>query len=210
MLLDTETFWLSNTPFSPSRYPGAGSLRIANVTRFALADSPQTSFALINTHLDDWSEGQRKLGASLLLARARFEAVVKKCAVFITGDFNSEQSGHDSRAYRILTGAEAPVPLPEDFNSKFGVPDGECPDFTMIDLRGATPRLAVSGFFRTFTGFQNSLGEGRYGRIDYILGGSNRGWESQRYKTANIVTDDGLLSSDHRPVYADVSIRSLA
>lgn len=88
----------------------------------------------------------------------------------------SEQTGSDSGAYRILTGVTAPKPIPSPFKEKFPVGPDLLPDFTMSDFLGATPRLDVSGFFRTFTGFEDPLGTRQGGRIDYVLGGSNGGW----------------------------------
>lgn len=69
----------------PSKYPGAGSYRIANVARFTTGCK---TFTLINTHLDDISDDQRQLGASMILTRAKYEAVQSNGPVFVTGDFN--------------------------------------------------------------------------------------------------------------------------
>jgi endonuclease/exonuclease/phosphatase family metal-dependent hydrolase len=77
------------TPFEPSKYPGAGSIRICTAIRFLFTqDSLQEQpFVLLNTHLDDQSDAQRQLGASMLLMRAQYEAV-KFGPVLLTGDFN--------------------------------------------------------------------------------------------------------------------------
>lgn len=83
----------SNTPFQPSKYPGAGSYRVCTVAQFATISSSietpsQKTFTLLNTHLDDQSDQQRRLAASLLLTRSRYEAAITNAPVFITGDFN--------------------------------------------------------------------------------------------------------------------------
>ena len=45
--------------------------------------------AVINTHLDNVSDDQRKLGASMVLHRARYEARIRPgVPVFVTGDLN--------------------------------------------------------------------------------------------------------------------------
>lgn len=44
-------------------------------------------FVYLNTHLDDQSDDERILGASLILWRARFEASQNR-TVLVTGDFN--------------------------------------------------------------------------------------------------------------------------
>ncbi len=42
----------------------------------------------LNTHLDNDSDDQRKLGSSMILARARFEAAASGGLVFLSGDLN--------------------------------------------------------------------------------------------------------------------------
>ncbi|KAG9014345.1 hypothetical protein FRB94_012751 [Tulasnella sp. JGI-2019a] len=214
-LEESDTFWLSDTPFKPSRYPSAGSFRIATVARLSvipgnsISATGERAFIFINTHLDERSEGQRELGASLILHRARYEASKVQdhaSAVIVVGDFNSEQTGSDSGAYRILTGVTLPKAIPLPFKEKFPIPDDHLRDFTMSDFLGATPRLDVSGYFRTFTGFEEPLGMKRGGRIDYVLGGSNGGWAARRYRTGSTITDDGMLASDHRPVFVDLEL----
>jgi hypothetical protein len=92
-LLATDTFWLSHTPFIPgSRFPGAGTTRIATIAHFRLLSTGSSTgeLMLLNAHLDHVSDGQRRLGAALLLHRARYEAAHAKPGVpiFVTGDFN--------------------------------------------------------------------------------------------------------------------------
>jgi endonuclease/exonuclease/phosphatase family metal-dependent hydrolase len=88
-LLSNDSFWLSDTPFEPSKYPGAGSFRICTAARFTLHENGKdTNFSILNTHLDDQSDDQRKLAASLLLHRARYEAVTTGGPVLVQGDFN--------------------------------------------------------------------------------------------------------------------------
>ncbi|QRV85023.1 hypothetical protein RhiJN_13039 [Ceratobasidium sp. AG-Ba] len=47
-----DTFWLSDTPFDVSKYPGAGSYRICTVAHFDISGK---NFTLLNTHFDDQS-----------------------------------------------------------------------------------------------------------------------------------------------------------
>ena len=45
--------------------------------------------AVINTHLDNVSDAQRKLGAAMVLHRARYEAHIRPgVPVLVTGDLN--------------------------------------------------------------------------------------------------------------------------
>ena len=81
---------ISNSPFDAgSKFPGAGSVRIATATHFILKET-NTPFMYMNTHLDDQSDAQRMLGASLILWRAHFEAAKNNghSIVLVTGDFN--------------------------------------------------------------------------------------------------------------------------
>ncbi|KAF9492689.1 hypothetical protein BDN71DRAFT_1396424 [Pleurotus eryngii] len=206
-LLSNDSFWTSNTPFEPSRFPGAGSFRICTVAHFTLAteDGPR-NFTLLNTHMDDQSDAQRRLAASLLLTRARFEAVTTGGPVLISGDFNSPSTGVDSGAYSIITGAALPVAINATFAQRFSVPDDQLPDFKMIDLRGQAPRRAVSTNFATFTGFTAPNDASHWSRIDFIFGGSNLEWTVDAYKADSVLADDGALASDHRPVFADIKI----
>lgn len=130
----------------------------------------------MNTHLDDQSDAQRRLSASLLLVRARYEAYTTGGPVFITGDFNSAATGYDSGAYQIITGNAPPVVVNSTFSEKYAVPDDFSPTFIMSDLKVDTPKMRVSGDFATFTGFNRPNDFRVFTRIDFVFGGSNGGW----------------------------------
>ncbi|THU87178.1 hypothetical protein K435DRAFT_804546 [Dendrothele bispora CBS 962.96] len=209
LLRSNSSFWLSNTPFEPSKFPGAGSFRICTVAQFTLTDTPSgepKNFTILNTHLDDQSDDERRLAASLLLTRARFEAVTTGDPVLITGDFNSESSGDSSGAYSIITGSTPPVPINQTFADKFDVGD-QAPDFKMLDLRGQAPRRMVSNNFATFTGFTAPNDTSDWSRIDFAFGDSISGkWTVNGLKVVPALSDDGTLTSDHRPTFVDVGL----
>ncbi|KAJ7193608.1 Endonuclease/exonuclease/phosphatase [Mycena pura] len=202
LALSYDSFWTSNTPFVPSRYPGAGSHRVCTTLHLQRRHGGQ-KFTVLNTHLDDRSEAQRRHAASMVLARARYEAATAGCPVFVLGDFNSPPEGRDAGAYEIATGARAPGPLPADFAAKYAV--SGAPGFALCDLRAKVPRAAVSANHATFTGFTAPNDTRSWSRIDFIFAGGC-GWEATRYKVADARADDGVLASDHRPVFADVRI----
>ncbi|KAJ6620236.1 Endonuclease/exonuclease/phosphatase [Mycena sp. CBHHK59/15] len=204
-LLSYDSFWTSNTPFQPSKFPGAGSFRVCTVTHMQRNDGGKR-FTVLNTHMDDQSDAQRRLAASLILTRARYEAVTTGAPVFILGDFNSPTTGRDSGAYEITTGTRPPVAIPADFAEKYAAPGDEQPGFTLLDLRAHTPRRAVSNNYATFTGFTAPNDTHSWSRIDFIFGGSNMGWKAVAYKVGSARTDDGVLASDHRPVFTDINI----
>ncbi|KAG8703797.1 hypothetical protein FRC09_003935 [Ceratobasidium sp. 395] len=182
-----DTFWLSNTPFDVSKYPGAGSYRVCTVAHLSVGGKDLT---LLNTHFDDQSDDQRRLAASLILYRARYEAATTNSPVFVNGDFNSPAEGADSGAYRIFSGAIPPVAINSTFASKFAVP-GKSPlpsNFTMLDTRGFSKPGVTSP----------------YGRIDFVFGASHVNWQSAAYKADEALYDDGVYLSDHRPVTVDL------
>ncbi len=181
------------TPFEPSRYPGAGSYRLCTVAQFLMADKKR-KFTVFNTHLDDQSEEQRQVGVSLILHRARYEAIMTGWPVFLLGDLNrrvhvlsifimnpshplcSPAEGEDTGAYRIVTGAEDPLPINETFTTKYSIAGDQMKGFKMLDLRGQTPPEKVSSNFATFTGFTKPGDAAEWKRIDFIFGGDTRGW----------------------------------
>ncbi|KAF8193333.1 Endonuclease/exonuclease/phosphatase [Pholiota molesta] len=189
-LLSTDSFWLSNTPFEPSRYPGAGCIRVCTVARFKTTTGDR----------------QFTIRASLLLHRARFEAVNTDAPVFVLGDFNSSSTQADSGAYKVLTGSVPPLPVGAAFTQKYPVSPSQLPSFRFIDLRAEAPRRNVSANFATFTGFSKPENVREWTRIDFVFGGSNRGWEIGRYDVQTSLSDDGVLASDHRPVFVDVKL----
>ncbi|EJD40228.1 mannose-6-phosphatase [Auricularia subglabra TFB-10046 SS5] len=199
-LIHWDTFWLSNDPTKPSRYPGAGSFRLCTVVRLRpRGGGPDV--AVLNTHLDDQSDKQRQYGASIVLARARYEEQVQGAAVVLTGDFNSQADGSDSGAYQIATGQRAPLNIDSAFAKKYAVPNG-APPFKLIDLRAETRADRIEGHFATYTGFVDVGRSREYKRIDFILGGSNKPWTPTLYKVTETLSDDGVYASDHRPVIA--------
>ncbi|KAM5546045.1 hypothetical protein V8D89_000171 [Ganoderma adspersum] len=207
-LVSNDSFWLSNTPFEPSKFPGAGSFRICTATHLVLKTDPSrpVSFTYLNTHLDDQSDDERRLAASLILARARYEAYKTKSPVIVTGDFNSEATGTDSGAYQIITGEIAPVAINATFAAKYAVPSGTLDGFTMLDLKAEVPREYISGEYATYTGFNAPGDASVYTRIDFVYGDSTKKWTADKYHVGSSLTDDGVLASDHRPVIADITL----
>ncbi|KAI0296932.1 Endonuclease/exonuclease/phosphatase [Multifurca ochricompacta] len=227
-LLATDTFWLSNTPFTPgSIFPGAGCPRLATYARFRLfaADReegnpflpppppppPPCDIVLLNTHLDHVSDDQRRLGAAMILHRARYEAAVRPgVSVLVTGTLiGASANGSDSGAYAVLTGAEPIAPaVPDEFDRRFPLPlplPDDIAGWIMQDLRVVAPRVAVGGQWATFTGFEHRKEDEAC--IDFVFGRSDGGWyEARSVFVETALSDDGMLASDHRLVVADVTI----
>ena len=132
---------------------------------------------MINTHFDEQSADQRALSASLILHRAKYEAIKTHSPVFLTGDFNSPAR---DEAYQIVTGAKAPKPLNQAFLDRYHWTAAESAgfeNFTMQDLLGEVePRYRIGGNFATFTDFLPLGNTTEFQRIDYIMAGSNGNW----------------------------------
>lgn len=87
-LIDSGTFWLSETPDEESRYEGAGCNRICT---WVLLEDNETSaqFLFMNTHLDHVSEEAQEFGADVILEKMQtLTAQYTDAAVILTGDFN--------------------------------------------------------------------------------------------------------------------------
>lgn len=92
-LLESDTFWISLTPDTQSKFDGAGCNRTVS---FVVLKNKQTGFiyAHINTHLDNVSEEAQNLGAELIVKKS--EQITKtygEIPIVVTGDFNQYESG---------------------------------------------------------------------------------------------------------------------
>lgn len=92
-LIDSGTFWISDTPEEESKFEGAGCNR--TVSFVVLKNRVNGKLiAHLNTHLDNVSEEAQNLGAKLITKKAnelkeKYEGIY----VVITGDFNQYESG---------------------------------------------------------------------------------------------------------------------
>lgn len=145
--------------------------------------------------LDEKSDAQRQLAASLILHRANYEALRTNYPVVLLGDFNSPAFGLDNAGYEIITGTRLPVEISQDFKDRYPVAANSA-SIMMIDFMGDAPRPNVSGNYgmhtflqmyhlmihdhgnaiATYTGFSKVDDTSSFARIDFIMGGSNRGW----------------------------------
>ena len=95
-LLDSDTFWLSNTPDKASKVESSSLNRICT---WALLKDKQTgkTFLMANTHLDHTSDQARNEQSVILLNYLNRK--FSKYPIYITGDYNFEPS---SEAYKII------------------------------------------------------------------------------------------------------------
>ncbi|KAI0205024.1 endonuclease/exonuclease/phosphatase [Astrocystis sublimbata] len=181
-LLNTTQKWLSRTPDIPSFWPGAGSKRYVLVGVFE-DQVTGTRFIAANTHLDNASSQARSEGAKIILQVIRDVQMQwgPGLSVTLTGDFNSE-SGQD--AYEAM------------------VADGYLSESYTLASDGQR-----FGPYETYTGFVPAEEPDVSQRIDFIWMGPNAtdSWDVQKYEVVNNVVDDVYIS-DHRPVYADITL----
>lgn len=92
-LLESNTFWISLTPETESKFEGAGCNRICS---YAVLKNKETGFifAHLNTHLDNVSLEAQNLGGNLIVEKAEeLKSEYKNLSVVITGDFNQYADG---------------------------------------------------------------------------------------------------------------------
>ncbi len=176
--LDSDTFWLSDTPGVPSMSWGNNYLRVCTWARFRDRDSG-ACFYVFNTHLDHESENARLRGVELILRRIREREHDEP--FLLMGDINA---GEASEPVRLIVardhgrGARALPALIDTFRARH-------PDETRV------------GTYHAFTGED----DGR--KIDYIFAP-----EDTEVLSARILHQqrDGRFPSDHFPVTAVVRL----
>ena len=87
-LLESNTFWLTDTPEVESKYPDAACYRICS---YVVLKNKATGeiFAHFNAHFDHINEGAQALGGKLVSERAKeLVSSYGNIPVVITGDFN--------------------------------------------------------------------------------------------------------------------------
>ncbi|MCH5191615.1 MAG: endonuclease/exonuclease/phosphatase family protein [Oscillospiraceae bacterium] len=92
-LLESDTFWISDTPETESKFDGAGCNRVCSYVVLRNKTTGDT-YAHLNTHLDNVSVEAQALGGELICEKAA--DIAEKygdIAIVITGDFNQYSDG---------------------------------------------------------------------------------------------------------------------
>lgn len=166
------TFWLSNTPNTPSVFPGADTFRIASWVILRDRDRQDQEIYVLNSHWATGFFGTAAREHSARLIRSRVESLAGDRPVVVMGDLNAFDF---QPAMQILRG---------DLN-----PDG----FQLLDsFRALNHEQGPDE--RTNHGF---LGNTAGQRIDYVLYSRDlRATAAAIDRTAF----DGLYPSDHYPI----------
>lgn len=92
-LLESDTFWISLTPETESRFEGAGCHRICS---FVVLQNKKTGalLAVFNTHLDNVSIEAQNLGGTLIAEKSdELKTKYGEISTVIMGDFNQYADG---------------------------------------------------------------------------------------------------------------------
>lgn len=179
-VLDSGTFWLSETPEQPS----ADWAKLQRICTWARLRDRRTMEGLLvmNTHWDHQSAEAREKSAQLMVERARGLAGDGDFPVVLMGDLNCEE---DSPPCAVLAGGESPF-----FDARVvsvEAPYGPTGTFTGF---GVPPETERASRRIDFIWVRGALTVERYGVLPHF-------W-------------DGRLASDHRPVLAVIEIGEAA
>ncbi|MBQ5678094.1 MAG: endonuclease/exonuclease/phosphatase family protein [Clostridia bacterium] len=92
-LLESDTFWISETPDTKSKYENAGCYRICS---YVVLENKASGFFYIhlNTHFDNSSIEAQNLGGKLVIEYAdKLAQKYENAPIVITGDFNQYSDG---------------------------------------------------------------------------------------------------------------------
>ena len=181
-VLESDTFWLSETPEVRSTHWGNKIVRICTWAHFRNKASDR-SFYVFNAHFDHKSQESREQSA-LLIAQRIAERSTKGDPYILMGDFNA---GEKTQTILSLIGESDPI----------GPHSTEAP---LIDtFRALHPIAEATGTFGAWTGKTDGS------KIDYIFAGP-----SSEVMEAEILHDnsDGRYPSDHFPVTAKLRFKN--
>ncbi|KAE8354641.1 Endonuclease/exonuclease/phosphatase [Aspergillus coremiiformis] len=179
----STTRWLSETPDTPSRGWDAAYRRIVTYGVLRHRGTGRKILAM-NTHLDDRGQVARFESAKLILGWMQ-EVLAKESldGVFLGGDFNTN-SQENNDAFGVLTAG------------------------VMVHTRDLVDGERRYGNVNSWTGFNDNPIDDAL--LDYVLVGPRKGdrvpWDIRGYGILTNRFDDGIFSSDHRAVVADVEL----
>lgn len=130
-LLESETFWLSETPEKPSKSWDAALPRVCTWAKFKFKPTNST-FYLFNTHFDHMGKQARLNSAKLL--KEKIPQIAGSTAYILTGDFNFPP---DSDPYEVLTSSSEILDAKETSQTGHYGPEGSFNAFKFHEPLGA-------------------------------------------------------------------------
>ena len=111
--IEQNTFWLSETPETESKYEGAGCNRICSYVMLRNKETGQV-YLHMNTHLDNASDEARVFGAQVIsdkIKEIKLTSSQSDFTIVLTGDFNDIESGNPCRTIsEMLISCSAAAP----------------------------------------------------------------------------------------------------
>ena len=179
-LLDSGTFWLSETPEVPgSRGWDAACNRVVSWAKLRCKKSGKT-LVFADTHFDHVSDEARQNSAKLVMERMYPITEQWSLPFFITGDFNCDSS---SKGYKTLTGGTDQVPA-------------------LIDS-AKIAKETISDVKRTWNNLGKVPADKEDCYIDFIFVDGKI--EVEKFVVCPD-TRDGKYPSDHNAIWAEVKI----
>ncbi len=183
-LLDSGSFWISETPEVYSGSWNTDCVRAATWARFR-EQASGTEFLHVNTHLDHRSAWARREGCKLILRRIA-DLRRNDLPVILTGDFNCNANQNDALA---------------DENYRFLIGSG----FVDTYLAGGNADSAHSNTFHGFEGYEFADHGENVERIDWML--TLDGARRWKVLSSAIIRDNAapIYPSDHYPITAELA-----
>lgn len=186
VVVESDTFWLSETPDVPGSYyseaSGATSIRTATWAKLKDLKTARSYFVL-NTHWYSNSRKSRRKSAALV--RCRVEKHAGDLPLIVLGDLNANEQ---DAAFRTLCGNSISLPFRLLDSYRMSHPKRQSPI-----------RQGDEGTFHSFKG--QSTGR----RVDYVL-------HCEAFRTTEATIEhanfDGAYPSDHYPVTATLHVEN--
>lgn len=132
---EQNTFWLSETPETESKYEGAGCYRICS---YVVLKNNKTGEILIhmNTHLDNASEEAANYGAKVISQKIdELNNAYQNAAIILTGDFNETKGmiAYNTIDEKLTDAADCAAAVTKETYHAWGeIKDGEPIDHIFI------------------------------------------------------------------------------
>ena len=198
-LVDSGTFWLSDTPDVPGSY--LENVNYPRICTWVLLRDRATGneFVHMNTHLDHNGQNNSTVGNDIRKSQlgviVKFAQQYKDKPMFLTGDLNNRRTTSAGNTYALIKIIEG--------DSKFKDKDGKKYSIKLADARLLAPVTVDENHIATMTAqYDESSASYNPSRepIDYIFF-NPASTEALTYETFLISQNDYEIS-DHLPVFA--------